>query len=150
MKNLFIPADAESLKARVTLLRPDSKQQWGKMTVAQALAHCSLSMEMATGALCPKRVLIGRILGPIVKPKLLGDDKPMRPNSPTAKELRVSTAPDFSTEQPRLIALIDQFAQAGPSGCTTHPHAFFGPMTPDEWAILTYKHLDHHLRQFGV
>ena len=46
--------------------------------------------------------------------------------------------------------LIDRFAAAGPKGCTTHPHSFFGPLTPDEWAILMYKHLDHHLRQFGV
>jgi hypothetical protein len=46
--------------------------------------------------------------------------------------------------------LIDRFAAAGPQGCTTHPHAFFGSLTPDEWAILMYKHLDHHLRQFGA
>jgi Protein of unknown function (DUF1569) len=37
-----------------------------------------------------------------------------------------------------------------PPGCTTHPHSFFGRMTADEWAILMYKHLDHHLRQFGA
>jgi len=39
---------------------------------------------------------------------------------------------------------------AGPAGCTKHPHSFFGKLTPEEWAILSYKHLDHHLRQFGV
>jgi hypothetical protein len=49
-----------------------------------------------------------------------------------------------------MRALIDRFAAAGPAGCTTHPHAFFGRLTPDEWAILPYKRLDHHLRQFGV
>jgi len=50
----------------------------------------------------------------------------------------------------RLAGLIDRFAAGGPAGCTQHPHSFFGPLTPDEWAILMYKHLDHHLRQFGV
>jgi transposase InsO family protein len=46
--------------------------------------------------------------------------------------------------------VIDRFVAAGPKSCTTHPHSFFGPLTPEEWAILMYKHLDHHLRQFGV
>jgi len=36
------------------------------------------------------------------------------------------------------------------SGCVAHPHSFFGRMTPDEWAVLMYKHVDHHLRQFGA
>ena len=57
---------------------------------------------------------------------------------------------DFETERNRLSGLIDRFAAAGPAGCTSHPHAFFGPLTPDEWAVLMYKHLDHHLRQFGA
>jgi hypothetical protein len=49
-----------------------------------------------------------------------------------------------------LYGVIDRFVAAGPKGCTTHPHSFFGPLTPQEWAILMYKHVDHHLRQFGV
>ncbi len=49
-----------------------------------------------------------------------------------------------------MSRLIDRFATAGREGCTSHPHSFFGRLTPDEWAILMYKHLDHHLRQFGV
>jgi Protein of unknown function (DUF1569) len=53
-------------------------------------------------------------------------------------------------ERERLRGLVDRFCQAGAPGCTSHPHSFFGHLTPEEWAILTYKHLDHHLRQFGV
>jgi LPS sulfotransferase NodH len=49
-----------------------------------------------------------------------------------------------------LGALIERFAAAGLAGCTMHPHSFFGRLTPQEWAVLMYKHLDHHLRQFGV
>ena len=74
----------------------------------------------------------------------------MRRNAPTAKTLVVSDDRDLKMEQQRLSALIDRFAAAGPAGCTTHPHTFFGPLTPQQWAILQYKHLDHHLRQFGV
>jgi hypothetical protein len=150
MKNLFNPEDIAALNARISQLRPNSERQWGKMSVAQALAHCSIGMQIATGELRPPRKLIGRILGPLIKPKVVQDDEPMRRNSPTIPALIVPNQPDFAAEQARLTHLLDQFFAAGPRGCTSHPHAFFGIMTPKEWAILTYKHIDHHLRQFGV
>ena len=150
MKNVFDPNDLESLKTRIGHLQPDSPRQWGTMTAAQALAHCSLGVQMATGDLLPKRNLIGRILGPMIKPKVVGDDEPMRRNSPTMKEIIIRTDPDFATEQTHLATLLTQFASAGPAACTTHPHAFFGPLTPNEWAIVMYKHIDHHLRQFNA
>ena len=74
----------------------------------------------------------------------------MRRNSPTSTELVMKDDREFGTERGRLDGLIDKFVAAGPVCCTDHPHAFFGPMKPDEWGILMYKHLDHHLRQFGV
>jgi hypothetical protein len=150
MKNLFEAGRAEEVKQRIANMKPDSARQWGKMSPAQALEHCSRGVEMALGDKTPPRVLIGRLLGWIVKPKLMGNDEPLRRNSPTAKELVVQDERDLGTERTRLCGLIDRFAAGGPTGCTAHPHAFFGPLTPDEWAILMYKHLDHHLRQFGV
>jgi hypothetical protein len=150
MKNLFEAARVEEVKKRITQMKPDSARQWGKMNPAQALEHCSRGMEMALGDKTLPRVFIGRILGPIVKSRVMANDEPIRRNAPTAKGLVVQDERDFVTERARLCGLIDRFAAAGPAGCTTHPHAFFGRLTPDEWAILMYKHLDHHLRQFGV
>jgi hypothetical protein len=95
-------------------------------------------------------MFIGRLIGRIVKPMALGNDKPMRRNSPTSKDLVIADDRDFLTEQQRLLGLLQRFTAGGPSGCTRHPHSFFGPLTPAEWAELMYKHLDHHLRQFGV
>ncbi len=151
MKNLFQAVCVEEVKQRLAALSPGSHRQWGKMSPAQMLAHCSLGLEMAAGEIRPRRALMGRVLGPVIKPIALRDDEPMRRNSPTSKELLViGEKRDFETEQKRLSGLIDHFAAAGPAGCTSHPHAFFGSLTPDEWSILMYKHLDHHLRQFGV
>jgi hypothetical protein len=150
MKTLFDRAVADELKARVRTVRQDSQRQWGKMNATQAIAHCAKGMEMAVGDLRPKRVFIGRIIGPLVKPLALGNDRPMRPNSPTAPELVITDERDIGVERERLCALIDRFATGGPAKCTTHPHAFFGPLTPEQWADLMYKHVDHHLRQFGV
>ena len=150
MKNLFEPSTAQEIKTRLAHLHPDSERQWGKMNAAQTLAHCAVGIEMAIGEVRPPRVLIGRILGPIIKPMAFREEEPMRRNSPTAPALIVQDERDLQTERERLNSLIDRFAATGPEICTTHPHAFFGRLTPDEWSAWMYKHLDHHLRQFGV
>ena len=150
MKNLFEAARVEEVKERILRLRPDSERLWGRMSAAQAVAHCSAGVELALGDRLPPQMLLGRILGRMLKPKVLGNDEPMRRNSPTVKGLVVQDERDLGKEQERLRGLIDRFAAGGPTGCTKHPHSFFGRLTPEEWAILMYKHLDHHLRQFGV
>ena len=150
MKNLFEATTVDEVKGRMALLRADSARQWGKMNAAQAVEHCSRGMELALGDRLPPRLLIGRILGPVIKPKAFADGEPMRRNSPTVPGLAVSDDRELGTERARLCGLIDRFAAAGPKGCTSHPHSFFGRLTPDEWSAWMYKHLDHHLRQFGV
>ena len=150
MKNLYEPATVAEVKQRIAQLTPQHSPEWGKMNAAQAAAHCAIAMEWAVGDTRPKRMFIGRILAPIVRPKLLGTEEPMRRNSPTTKELIIADQRDLTKECTRLTGLIDRFATSGPAACTTHPHTFFGSLTPDQWAILMYKHLDHHLRQFGV
>jgi hypothetical protein len=150
MRNMYEAAAVEEVKQRIAQLRPDSARQWGTMNAAQTVAHCSGSFEMALGDKTPPRVLLGRIIGPLVKRRAILSDEPLHRNSPTAKELVVQGDRDLATERARLHGLIDRFVAAGPKECTTHPHSFFGPLTPEEWARLMYKHLDHHLRQFGV
>lgn len=150
VKNLFEPGRATEVKERMARLSPTSGRLWGTMTAAQALAHCSASMEMALGDRTPDRMRLGRIAGWVVKPLLLRNDEPMRRGSSTMKELIVQDERELEGERERLSKLVDRFAAGGPRGCTTHPHSFLGRLSPDEWAILTYKHLDHHLRQFGV
>lgn len=131
-------------------LRPDSQPLWGRMTPAQALAHCSASMQMAMGEIRPRRILIGRLLGRLAKKSMIVNEKPMPRNVKTDKSLLMEDQRDFGVEQQRLRALIDSFAAGGPAVCTNHPHFFFGPLTPAEWSALMYQHVDHHLRQFQV
>jgi hypothetical protein len=150
MKNLYEAATVEEVKERIARLETDSQRLWGTMTAAQAVAHCSAGLEWAVGDTFPPRMLLGRIIGRMVKPMLLRNEEPMRRNSPTVKSLVVKDDRDLRTEQERLCGLIDRFVTSGPGGCTTHPHSFFGRLMPEEWATLMYKHLDHHLRQFGA
>lgn len=150
MKNLYDPARVAEIKARLASLRSDSARLWGKMDAPQAVAHCAVAMEWALGETRPPRLLMARIAGRIVKPFVFRDDGPMRPNSPTSPDLIIKDGRDLIHERDLLCARIDRFFAGGPSACTTHPHPFFGHLTPEEWAVLMYKHLDHHLRQFGV
>jgi hypothetical protein len=151
MKNLFESAEAAELKERLAALTPESLRLWGTMNPAQTAAHCAIAFDMASGALKPARAgLVGRMVGRIIKPMVLGNDAPMRRNSPTMKELVLTGLYDLTTERERLCSAIDRFQMAASAGCTTYPHPFFGRLTAQEWAILMYKHVDHHLRQFGV
>jgi len=150
MKNLYEPADAEQIKQRLARLKPDSARQWGTMNAAQAAAHCALSLEWAVGDRVPPRMFFPSLMGRLIKPLVMRDDKPFRRNTPTSPDLLVPDQRDLDQERERIVVLMDRFTAAGRTGCTTHPHSFFGRITPDEWAILMYKHLDHHLRQFGV
>jgi len=150
MKNLYDRATATDVKNRLARLTVDSPRQWGRMNAAQAVAHMARGMEMATGDRRPSRLIAGRLFGAVVKRLALKDDAPFKRNSPTDPALVIKDDCDLEIERRRLTDLIDRFVASGPAGCTTHPHSFFGRMSPDEWSVLTYKHLDHHLRQFGA
>jgi hypothetical protein len=149
MKNLFQPEAAAEVISRVDNLQPTTQHQWGKMDVGQMMAHCSATLDMACGRSVLPRMLIGRILGPFVR-HVFTNDKPFSKNGPTNKELVIADKRDFAREQERFKVCVRQFHEGGEAKCTTHPHPFFGPITPQEWATGMYKHLDHHLRQFGV
>jgi Protein of unknown function (DUF1569) len=150
MKSLYDAVCVSEVKARLTQLQPESPRQWGKMNAPQAVAHCSVAMEWALGETHPQRMFVGRIVGHFIRPLVLRDDAPMRRNSPTAPALIVADRRDLSKEREQLRSQIDRFAAGGPGACTSAAHPFFGRLTPDEWAVLMYKHVDHHLRQFGV
>lgn len=149
MRNLFEPDTVAGLKERLAKLQPDSARQWGKMTPAQAMAHYAAQMEMILGKTFPPRSLLGRIFGRRAKAKILSEE-PFPRNAQTDKHFLIVDRRDLDTERERVQKLLDCFVRGGPAVCTSHPHSFFGTMTPAEWARLMYRHLDHHLRQFGV
>jgi hypothetical protein len=86
MENLFDVAVANQVKIRLGKLEPQSGRHWGKMTAAQMLAHCSVSMQWAVGEVAPEKgALPARLMGRLVKPMVFRNDDPLRKNSPTAK-----------------------------------------------------------------
>jgi Protein of unknown function (DUF1569) len=149
VQTLFQSSTVDEVLSRIDKLTPATQPGWGKMNVAQMMAHCSGALEMASGRLILPRLLIGRILGPFVKP-IYTNDKPFSKSSPTHKKLVIADARDFAQEQEKLKLRIREFNRGGEAQTTKHPHPFFGMFQPQEWARGMYKHLDHHLRQFGV
>ena len=149
MNSLFHPADREALSRRIAALEPAAQRQWGKMDPAQALLHCAIGLEAATGSRPMKQVFLGKLITPFIRGRVLGP-KPFRKNSPTDPTFVVSDARDFEAERTRFATTIDPFIQRGPGAAAKETHAFFGRLSGDEWGRLMYKHLDHHLRQFGV
>lgn len=149
MKTLFDQADRDSVLQRLDALTADTPRQWGKMTAAQMVTHCARALETGTGDRPMKQKLIGKILMPFFRSSILGE-KPFSRNSPTDPSFVVSDERELAAERQRLVDLIDRFVERGTTAAGSQTHAFFGKMTGDEWGELMYKHIDHHLQQFGL
>jgi Protein of unknown function (DUF1569) len=149
MQNIFTQKDNQEILDRIEKLTANSQRLWGKMSVSQMLEHCQKPLEVATGSLELKRSFIGFLFGKIAKKVFLGN-KPLSKNMPTDKDFIIKTDPDFKTQKSILVNYIIDFGKKGSSIISIKIHPFFGEMTQDEWGILTYRHLDHHLKQFGV
>ncbi len=149
MRNLFDSADRQSILERLARLQPGATRQWGKMGAAQMLAHCSIALEAATGDKPRKQALIGKLLARFVKSSLLGE-RDFGKDSPTEPTFIVTGDKDFEAERQRLTTLVDRFSELGPEKAAAQVHSFLGRLTGEEWAVMMYKHIDHHLRQFGA
>ena len=149
------PAAGKDAGAEVTGDRNPKKRRGGVScgaahSQARELAAQGYTATLVAGTLSISRSSLYYRKKPLVKSEAIQDGAPMRRNSPTAKSLVVADERDLGKERQRLCALIDRFCGGGPQGCTKHAHIFFGQLTSEEWSRLMYKHLDHHLRQFGV
>lgn len=148
MKSIFDTTTKQELVTRINSLTDNHKAQWGKMNAFQMVKHCTIADQMMQGKIKLKRVFIGRLIGKMVLKKTLKDDSPFGINSPTAPILKTLDASgDIEQEKKKWLASIDQYANFSNHDFV---HPFFGPMTKDQIGPFVYKHIDHHLGQFGV
>jgi hypothetical protein len=150
MKNIFDQAVTDELTARIEALNSDSQPLWGKMSVDQMLAHCSVAYEMAYTDKHPKpNGLMRFLLKTFVKSGVV-NEKPYPKNARTAPVFIISDKRDFEKEKSRLIGYLQKTQELGSEYFEGKESPSFGAMTAQEWNNLFYKHLDHHLKQFGV
>jgi hypothetical protein len=150
IKDIFDPRIAGDVTDRIRALGPDTRPAWGKMNVGQMLAHCCVPYEMVYEDKHPKAGPVTRfLLRTFVKPGVVGE-KPYRRNTPTAPAFKITEERDFVRERDRLIQYVERTAELGRAQFEGRESPSFGPLTGAEWNTLFYKHLDHHLTQFGV
>jgi hypothetical protein len=146
MKTVFDKSTREELITRINALNENCTARWGKMTVYQMTKHCTLWEDMVVADKQYPRVFTGRIFGKIALKSILKDDSPLRRNTPSIPELKVSGEGNVPAQKSEWIAKIEHYAQVS----NLHfIHPFFGKMTTEQVGLLAYKHIDHHLRQFG-
>jgi hypothetical protein len=151
MKSLFDASAHSEIVSRIDNLTPEATPSWGKMSVGQMCTHCQMPLEIAM----EKRTLTGkkpgfmkRLVFKLYKP-LMYNDKPWSQNLPTVRDFIVKEDKNVATEKVKLQELVSEFhqykeAKEWPS------HPMFGNFTAEQWGKMQYKHLDHHLNQFGV
>jgi hypothetical protein len=147
MKSLLETEVYEEIIARIDALEEKSQGSWGKMSVGQMVWHCQYPLKLAIEN--KKHSKKGNALIKLFFKKSLYNDKPWRKNLPTSPMLKTKEAKDLESERIILKSLVTNF-HALRARTEWQPHPIFGTFTPEQWGQLEYKHLDHHLRQFGV
>lgn len=149
-KNIFDPKEVDALISRLNSLSPESQPLWGKMAVGQMLAHCSVTYEMVFTDKHPKpNAIMGFILRLFIKSGVV-NEKPYPKNGQTAPAFKIKDDKDFEAEKERLISYLHKVQKLGGEHFEGKASLSFGALSQKEWNNLFYKHLDHHLRQFGV
>ena len=147
-KSLALPAVNQECRQRIDKLNPDTTPQWGEMTAARMLAHCAEVMEVAGGKEIQGTPWFIKLFKPYIRKAVVGP-KPFPRSTKTHPQYIMNGDMVFEEEKQRLLNGLDAFTEMC-SGKNGIDHPFFGEMTVDEAGWAMYKHLDHHLEQFGV
>lgn len=150
LPDIFSEEVSGQLIERISKLSKDSASLWGKMNAAQMLAHCCVTYEMIYENKHPKPGAILRfILKNMIKKKVTNEE-PYPHSIRTAPQFIINDSRDFDTEKKRLTEFIIKTQKAGREYLDNKESNSFGVLSRTEWNNMLYKHLDHHLRQFGV
>jgi hypothetical protein len=145
MNTVFNKLTRDELIIRINSLNEDSKAQWGKMNVYQMLKHCTQWEEMLLGKRQYRQTFIGKLFGKMALKNMLKDE-PIKPNLPTVPSFKIIDNGDVAAAKAEWIGLIREHDLQEGSAIV---HPFFGKLNAEQAGVIAYKHIDHHLRQFG-
>ena len=150
MKNIFKPEVTADFIERINKLSPSTKGKWGTMNVSQMLAHLNVSYDYIYSEKYPKPKGFKKfILKKLVKPIVVGD-KGYKENSRTAPDFVITDEREFEAEKKKLIDAMNKTQQLGENHFDGKESHSFGALNSKEWNNMFVKHLEHHLKQFGV
>nr|WP_321227450.1 DUF1569 domain-containing protein [uncultured Psychroserpens sp.] len=150
MTNIFDQKETETVINRINNLSVETKPKWGKMSVDQMLAHCNVAYEMVYEDIHPKPKGLKKMLVKLLIKPYVTTEKPYKKNGQTAPQFIVKNSKDFELEKERLINYLEKTQSLGASHFDNKESHSFGKLTTNEWNNLFYKHINHHLNQFGV
>lgn len=150
LPNIFTKEVSQTLISRIENLKTDSQAKWGKMNVAQMLAHCNVTYEMIYEDKHQKPNFFMKIILKLFVKKIVTNEIPYKQNSPTAPQFVMVDAKNFEEEKKRLINHIEKTKELGEKHFDNKESFSFGVLSKIEWNNMLYKHLDHHLNQFGA
>jgi hypothetical protein len=149
--NAFFETQLDGLLKKLT---PQTKALWGSLTPQHMVEHLTWAIDGA----------MGRWTTPVITPadklpqyrRFLTSNLSMRHHFPHPAMPPAGNLPDLRT--PGLEAAIAEFwerweefkASYAANPDQTANHVVFGPLNEDEWRLMHFKHVVHHLSQFGV
>jgi hypothetical protein len=148
--SIYLASTTEELFRRIDQLNPQSQGLWGKMTIGQMLSHCAVPYEQILGLNTVQPPLFMRIILKLFLKKSMINEVPYKQNLPTAPSFIRTEQFDIAEEKIRLKELIKTIQEMGAEKLAKTPSLSLGKLTATEWNNLLYKHIDHHLKQFGV
>lgn len=150
MKNIWNHHEFSTILGRIEKLTANTQPLWGKMSVGQMLAHCNVTYEMVYESKHAKpNAFVKTILKFLVK-KTVVNEKPYKKNGQTGPQFIIKETRDFEKEKHRLIAHLKKTLELGEKHFEGKESHSFGALNSREWNNMFYKHLDHHLSQFGA
>jgi hypothetical protein len=136
----------EELMRRLERITPLTRPKWGGLDAPRMLCHLGDTLAMALGELAAQP-MNRKAFHHFPLKHLIIYALPFPKGAPTSPEL-LSTAPqNFDADRRRVVECINRLAAAPTANGPEHP--LFGPLTNEEWNVLQWKHINHHLRQFG-
>ncbi|MEO0058690.1 MAG: hypothetical protein RLZZ312_337 [Bacteroidota bacterium] len=150
LPNVFEKSVTDIISNRIQNLNLTTQPIWGKMNVSQMLAHSNVVYEMIFDDKHKKpNAFLSFILKLVVKKNIVSE-KPYKQNGGTAPQFIIADNRDFELEKSRLIQYINKVQELGESHFDNRESHSFGKLSKTEWNNMFYKHLDHHLSQFGL
>ena len=150
LPNIFTKTVSDHIIERINKLKPNTQANWGKMTVAQMLAHSNVMYEMVFENNHPKPTFFMKLIMKAFVKKIVVSETPYKHNSQTAAAFIIKDSRNFEIEKNRLMEYVNKTQQLGEASFDNNVSHSFGALSKTEWNNMFYKHLDHHLTQFGV
>ena len=158
MKSLFDERVNREILRRLGNVTPTSRRRFGTMTPSQMINHLNVSFEAYMGKLgmhfwadnLPMPVRLIARLWAVISKWITFTPIPLPRGIRIPKAYQSLGEFDIDREKERFAELLIEYRTRSIRGEPWPEHVFIGQLTPEEYAQLAYKHIDHHFRQFGV